>query len=64
MRWVGLVGGFLFILVGIVWILQGVNILRGSMMSGRHLYSWLGLGVVAIGLIMLLYGSRRRSKVK
>jgi len=47
--------GIALILVGVVWILQGVNILRGSMMSGRHLYSWLGTGLVAIGVIMLLY---------
>jgi hypothetical protein len=52
--------GIALILVGIVWILQGVNILRGSVMSGRPLYSWLGLGVAAIGVIMLLYGRRSR----
>jgi len=51
--------GIALILVGIVWILQGVGILPGSMMSGRPLYSWLGLGVAAIGVIMLLYSSRR-----
>lgn len=55
--------GIALILVGIVWILQGVNILRGSMMSGRHLYSWLGTGLAAIGVIMLLYSSRRKSTV-
>lgn len=53
--------GIALILVGIVWILQGVNILRGSVMSGRPLYSWLGLGVAAIGVIMFLYRSRSRS---
>ena len=52
--------GIALILVGIVWILQGVNILRGSVMSGRPLYAWLGLGVAAIGVIMLLHGSRSR----
>jgi len=52
--------GIALILVGIVWVLQGVNILRGSVMSGRPLYSWFGLGVAAIGVIMLLYGSRSR----
>jgi len=50
--------GIALILVGIVWILQGVSILPGSVMSGRPLYSWLGLGVAAVGVIMLLYGSR------
>jgi hypothetical protein len=54
-------GGIALILVGIVWVLQGVNILRGSVMSGKPLYSWLGLGVAAIGVIMFLYRSRSRS---
>jgi len=52
--------GIALILVGIIWILQGVGILPGSVMSGRPLYSWLGLGVAAIGVIVLLYGSRSR----
>lgn len=64
MRWFLQLVGVVLILVGIVWILQGVNILRGSVMSGRHLYSWLGLGVAAIGLITLVYNSRRRSTVR
>jgi hypothetical protein len=53
--------GIALILVGIVWVLQGVGILRGSMMSGRPLYSWLGLGVGVVGVVILLSGSRRSS---
>ncbi len=63
MRWFSLVVGIVLILVGIIWILQGFNILRGSVMSGRPLYSWLGLGVVVVGVIVLLYNSRRSSTV-
>jgi hypothetical protein len=64
MRKFSSIGGIVLILVGIVWALQGVNILRGSIMSGRLLYSWLGLGLAAIGLIMLLYGTRGRTTTR
>jgi len=62
-RFSGVVG-IVLILVGIIWILQGVNVLRGSMMSGRLLYSWLGLGVAVLGVMMLLYYGRGRSAVR
>lgn len=64
MRWFGLVVGIVLILIGIVWILQGLNILPGSVMSGRPVYSVLGLGVAVVGVIVLLYSSRRKSALK
>jgi hypothetical protein len=51
--------GVLLILVGLVWILQGVNILLGSMMSGHIQYSILGLVVAVIGVGLLIYANRR-----
>lgn len=62
MRQFSLAVGVVFILVGVIWILQGVNVLRGSMMSGRLLYSWLGFGVAVVGIILLLYESHRRTR--
>ncbi len=59
MRVVMSIVGFLLVLIGIVWILQGVNILMGSMMSGHIQYSILGLVVAAIGIALLWYGNRR-----
>ncbi len=64
MRWFGLVVGIVLILIGIVWILQGLNILPGSVMSGRPVYSVLGLGVAVVGVIVLLYSRRRKSALK
>lgn len=51
--------GILLILVGVVWILQGFNILLGSMMSGHILYAILGLVVGLIGIALLVYANRR-----
>ncbi len=59
MRWVFNVLGAILVLIGIVWILQGVNILLGSFMSGRLQYA--GLGVVAawVGIGLLVWANRR-----
>lgn len=51
--------GVLLTLVGIVWILQGFNILLGSFMSGQLLYALLGLIVAILGIGLLVYANRR-----
>lgn len=53
--------GALLCLVGIVWILQGVNVLHGSMMSGRGGYAVLGAVVLVLGVSLLAWSWRRRS---
>jgi hypothetical protein len=49
----------LLILVGIIWILQGLNVLPGSFMSGQALYAVLGLVLDVIGVALLVFNSRR-----
>ncbi len=51
--------GALLILMGIVWTLQGFNILPGSFMSGRIQYAILGI-IVGIGGILIEYFTNRR----
>jgi len=51
--------GALLTLVGLVWILQGFNILLGSMMSGQIQYAILGLVVAVIGITLIIYTNRR-----
>ncbi len=51
--------GVLLTLLGLVWILQGLNVLLGSMMSGHIQYAILGLVVAIIGIAMLVYANRR-----
>lgn len=50
--------GLIALLVGIVWVLQGADILLGSSMSGSSL--WLGIGavLVVVGLVLLVLGIR------
>jgi LPXTG-motif cell wall-anchored protein len=51
----------LLILLGVVWILQGVNVLPGSFMTGQMQWAYRGAAVAILGLIMLLFARRRRS---
>jgi hypothetical protein len=60
MKWVLNILGVLLILVGIVWILQGINVLLGSFMSGQPLYAVLGIVVAIIGAFLLYFANRSR----
>jgi hypothetical protein len=60
MKWVLNILGVLLILMGLVWILQGINILPGSFMSGHIQYSLLGIIVGAIGVGLIALANRRR----
>jgi hypothetical protein len=63
MKWVLNIVAVILILVGLVWILQGVNVLPGSVMSGHPLYTVLGLVLDVIGIVMLYFANRRRPKM-
>lgn len=40
-------------LVGILWVLQGMNIVRGSFMSGQSLWLYIGIVCVIGGAVAL-----------
>ncbi len=56
-RWVGAV---VAALVGIVWILQGLNIRKGDGMSGHPIWAVLGVVLLLIA-VALVRGARRPS---
>ena len=51
--------GVILMIVGVIWILQGVNILPGSFMTGHVIWAVYG-GLAAAAGIGLLALSRRR----
>ena len=59
MRLGSLVLGLIGLLVGAVWILQGVGVLPGSFMSGQRLWLVIGVIVAIIGLALTYRGLRR-----
>jgi hypothetical protein len=55
--------GVVLVLVGLVWIGQGLNVILGSMMSGQPMYAALGLVVAIIGL-WLITSAMRPARVR
>ncbi len=53
--------GALFILAGGLWLLQGLNVLGGSVMSGQTQWVVIGGIVGIVGIALLVFANRRRS---
>jgi hypothetical protein len=50
----------LLMLTGLVWFLQGVNVLPGSYMTGNPQWAINGVITIAIGAVMFWYMSRKK----
>jgi uncharacterized membrane protein HdeD (DUF308 family) len=61
MRIGSIVVGVLLLLVGTVWILQGINVLPGSFMTGQTKWAVNGAICVVLGLALLFWASRMRA---
>ena len=55
--------GALLVIVGLVWFLQGIDVLGGSGMSGKTLWAVIGPIVAIVGAGMLVGGLRTRRDV-
>ncbi|WP_295573946.1 hypothetical protein [uncultured Microbacterium sp.] len=60
--WPWLVPGVILIAVGAVWTLQGLDVLRGSVMSGSSLWATIGPIVLLAGLALVAVGILRRRR--
>jgi hypothetical protein len=58
MRYVLLILGGLMILMGGVWLLQGIGILPGSFMTGQLFWAVMGAVLLAVGGLLVLIGFR------
>jgi hypothetical protein len=61
MRWIGLVIGIIALAAGIIWTLQGFNVLSGSVMSGQTMWQIIGPIVALIGAILVIFTVRGRA---
>ncbi len=55
--------GVLLVLIGSVWVLQGINVLPGSFMSGQVRWAVRGGILVFAGIAGLLWANRKRKSV-
>jgi uncharacterized membrane protein len=60
MKWIVRISAVLVFLAGLVWFLQGVNILPGSYMTGNP--QWAINGAIAMGLGGIAFYFARRLK--
>lgn len=50
--------GLVLVITGAVWILQGLDVLKGSFMTGQAFWAWMGAVAVLLGLPLVLRGIR------
>jgi hypothetical protein len=51
------------VIVGVVWIFQGINVLPGSFMTGDVDWSYRG-GLLVLGGLVLLFVALRKPRAK
>jgi hypothetical protein len=52
--------GVLLVLIGIVWVGQGVGIIQGSFMTGEAQWALIGIVCLILGGLLLFTTNRRR----
>jgi uncharacterized membrane protein len=60
-RTLKMIVGVVLILVGMVWTLQGLDVMGGSGMSGHAVWAVIGPIVAVIGAYLLVRGARSPS---
>lgn len=61
--WPRAIAGTVLVLIGALWIGQGLGAVHGSAMSGHHQYAALGVVAVVLGVALLAWAAavRRRA---
>jgi hypothetical protein len=59
LKMAGVIIGALSVLMGVVWIFQGINVLPGSFMTGDINWSYRGGMLAVVGLVVLLLSLRK-----
>jgi hypothetical protein len=62
MRYVMIGLALLIAVAGLVWLLQGINVLPGSYMTGDPFWAWTGLVCLVGGLTVAAFAWRRKPR--
>jgi hypothetical protein len=60
MRIAGIIVGVILILLGVLWTLQGSNVLAGSVMSGHSQWLYIGIVMIVVGVAELWWTLGRK----
>jgi hypothetical protein len=52
--------GAILVLVGLVWIGQGLGYVKGSFMTGAMVWAWIGAGTAVLGVALISLSLRLR----
>jgi hypothetical protein len=63
MKWVFSIIGVILAAFGVLWILQGTDVLKGGVMGGHIQYAILGLVALVAGVALVVYANRRRRAI-
>jgi len=55
--------GVLLILFGAVWLLQGINVLPGSFMTGQIRWAIYGGIAVLVGILLIVLVNKKRASI-
>ena len=53
-----MIAGVVLVLIGGVWILQGINVLPGSFMTGQTKWAVIGVITLIIGIVLVVLARR------
>jgi hypothetical protein len=53
-----MIAGVVLVLIGGVWILQGINVLPGSFMTGQSKWAVYGAITAVIGIVLIVLSRR------
>lgn len=59
-RITAIVLGVIALVIGGVWIGQGLNLIPGSFMTGNRMWFYIGVVVAILGIVLLAVGITRR----
>jgi hypothetical protein len=60
--WLPFAGGLLAVVLGALWTLQGLGVLRGSVMSDETVWAMIGPIVALIGVVLIVLAMRARRR--
>jgi hypothetical protein len=63
-RWLKVIVGIVFVVFGVLWILQGINVVQGSFMSGQTMWLVIGIVLALVGVWLLWSLRAGRGKVR
>lgn len=63
-RWLKTIVGIVFVAFGVLWTLQGLNLVQGSFMSGQTMWLVIGIVLALVGAWLLLSLRTGRGKLR